>query len=326
MVDTLILGGTSFLGRHAAQRCLERGHKVTLFSRGQAPNPFSGAVEHLLGDRDGGLGVLKNRRWDVVLDTSGYVPRLVEDSVELLSNAVEHYLFVSSVSAYADLSKPLDERAAVAQLEEATEEVNMDTYGALKALCEQVLLDVMGDRATVVRPGLIVGPFDPTDRFTYWPSRVASGGAILAPDNTEYLIQLIDARDLANWIVDILERRVGGVFNTTGPANPLTMGEFLAECTAITGSQSAFVWAPEQFLLANNVGPFEELPLWVPRSDAGIMQVSSELARSNGLQLRPIAETIRATWEWHRTRNTQELAAGLSREREVELLRLLQAN
>lgn len=324
-MDVLILGGTSFLGRHAAERFLKRGHTVSLFSRGETPNPFSGEVEHLLGDRDGGLSALENRKWDVVLDTSGYLPRVVGDSVELLSSAVEHYLFVSSVSAYGDLSKPLDEQAEVARLEEATEEIDGDTYGALKAECEEVVLGAMAGRATVVRPGLIVGPFDPTDRFTYWPSRVASGGTILAPDKAEHPVQLIDARDLANWIVDLLERRVSGTFNATGPANQLTMGEFLDECAAVTGSQPEFMWAPEEFLLAHELGPFQDLPLWVPRADAGITQVSSELALRNGLELRPVAETIRDTWEWQQSRHVQDLQAGLTREREAELLLLLES-
>ena len=323
MPDVLVLGGTSFLGRHAVDTWLARGYTVTLFTRGQTESPFSKEVEHVFGDRDGDLGALEGRRWDVVLDTSGYVPRVVRESVELLSSVVDHYLFVSSVSVYDDLSTPCDERSAVARREDFTEEVTFETYGPLKAECEDVVFSAMGDRATVVRPGLIVGPFDPTDRFTYWPHRVSSGGTVLAPGQPEYPVQLIDVRDLATWIVDLLDRQIVGVFNATGPANTLTMGDFLLECAAVTESETEFTWAPEDFLLANNVAPFQELPLWVPRSDQGITQVSNELALNNGLALRPIADTIRDTWKWQQSRGNPDLDAGLTPERETELLRLL---
>ncbi|HZE05500.1 MAG TPA: NAD-dependent epimerase/dehydratase family protein, partial [Solirubrobacteraceae bacterium] len=241
----LVLGGTTFLGRHVVEAALARGHAVTLFNRGRTnPELFPG-VERRVGDRDGGLEALAVGTWDAVVDTSGYVPRIVDASARLLEPRVGRYVFVSSVSVYADLSRPgVDEDAPLAALDEDTEEHRGPAYGALKALSEHAVQKVYGRRATVVRPGLIVGPWDPTGRFTYWPTRVAAGGEVLAPEPRRGPVQLIDARDLAAWIVHLVEGDVAGVFNAVGPERPLTMQQLLEVCCAVAGGNSRLVWAP----------------------------------------------------------------------------------
>src|SRR6266487_2610867 len=210
----LVLGGTQFLGRHFVEAALRGGHEVTLFNRGRTrPQLFPGA-EHRRGDRDGDLRSLAGGKWDAVVDTSGFVPRVVQQSAQLLRSRVGRYLFVSSVSVYADFSRPgVDEDAPVARLEEETEDHRSRAYGALKALCEETVRETYGAHTTIVRPGLIVGPWDPTGRFTYWPVRIADGGRVLAPEPRDAPVQVIDARDLAEWCLHLLERDVEGTFN-----------------------------------------------------------------------------------------------------------------
>jgi 2'-hydroxyisoflavone reductase len=335
----LILGGTKFLGRHLVESALARGHEVTLFNRGQLNPELFPEVEKLRGDRDGGLDALKGRRWDAVVDTSGYSPRVVRDSARLLAEAVEHYAFISSISVYKDTSVPgvdedypvaavtderLREAEALRQSELTAAPFFGEMYGALKALCERAAEEVMPGRVLNVRAGLIVGPHDYTDRFTYWPRRVAEGGEVLAPGDPERQVQVIDARDLAEWVLDMAEAGRAGTFNATGPDYNLTMGRVLETCRGTTGSDARFVWVDERFLLDAGVGPWMEMPLWTPASDEGnrhIMGLSVGKALAAGLKFRPLSETVRDTLEWDLTRpaDTQR-RAGLAREKEREVL------
>ena len=322
----LILGGTVFLGRHLVEAALARGHAVTLFNRGQHNPELYPEVEKLRGDRNGDLEALRGRHWDAVIDTSGYVPRVVQASAELLADAVDHYTFISSISVYADFSVPnLDESAPVGTLADPTvEEVTGATYGPLKALCEQAAEAALPGRALNLRPGLIVGPHDPTDRFTYWPVRVARGGDVLAPGRPDRQVQIVDARDLAEWNVRMAESRQTGVYNATGPDYVLTMGRLLEECKAVSGSDARFVWVDGQFLLDAGVTPWTEMPLWIPqREDAtgSLLAVNCSKAFAAGLTFRPLAGTVRGTLAWDATRPAGvERRAGLRPEREQELL------
>jgi 2'-hydroxyisoflavone reductase len=322
----LIIGGTVFLGRHLVEAAQARGHAVTLFNRGQHNPELFPDVEKLRGDRGSDLTALAGRRWDAAIDTCGYVPRVVRASAELLADVVEHYTFVSSISVYADFKKlGIDETYPVGTLaDETVEEVTGESYGPLKALCEQAAERAMPGRALNVRPGLIVGPHDPTDRFTYWPRRVAQGGEVLAPNRPEHGTQIIDVRDLAEWMVAMSEERRVGIYNATGPEYRLTIGQVLDESRLVSGSDARFVWMSERFLLDAGVQPWGEVPLWVPEEDpdnAGFDAVDCTKAIGTGLRFRPLAETIRDTLAWDAALPAdRELRAGLTREREAELL------
>lgn len=298
----LVLGGTKFLGRHAVDAALAAGYDVTTFTRGQTNPDLFPDVEHLHGDRDGNLAALEGRTWDGAVDTSGYVPRILRQSAELLRDAVDRYVFVSSISVYADFAQPVDESTPVATLEDpATEEI-LENYGALKAACETVVDEVYGERGASVRAGLIVGPFDPTDRFTYWPRRVAAGGDVLAPGNPDAPVQFVDARDLAAWLVQLALDGPGGVFNATGPAAPLTFRELLERARTATGSDARFTWIDDQPILDAGVQPWTELPLWLPGDDyAGMARAGTHRARDAGLRFRPLEETVVDTLAWDRT-------------------------
>jgi len=313
----LIIGGTGFLGQHLVEAALTRGHELTLFNRGQHGPALFPDVEQLHGNRDGNLAILQGRRWDAVIDTCGYVPRVVGASAQALAHAMEHYTFISSISVYADFSKiGMDESATVATLpDEHVEEVTNETYGALKALSEQAAEHAMPERTLVIRPGLIVGPGDPTDRFTYWPYRVAQGGTMLAPGTPEQQTQFIDARDLATWIVRMAEQHKVGTYNATGPDYKLTMGHFLDTCKAETHSDAQFVWVSDAFLEEHQV----ELPNYAPQEYAGIRAINCSKALGEGLTFRPVAETVRDTLAWKG--KDADLKVGLSREQERELLR-----
>lgn len=321
----LILGGTVFLGRHIVASARQRGHEITLFTRGERNPDLFPDVEKLRGNRDGNLAPLEGRRWDAVIDTSGYVPRIVRASAKLLRDAVGHYTFISSISVYAGFETPgMDETAPVGMLpDEGVEEITGETYGPLKALCERAVEEVMPGRALIIRPGLIVGPYDPTDRFTYWPRRVARGGEVLAPDRPDRETQFIDARDLADWTVRMVEASAIGVYNATGPAERLTMGRLLDVCNAAGGGTATFTWVPEHFLLDAGIGPWMELPLWVPESEgAGFSSVSIAKALAAGLTFRPLGETVRDTLAWDAARPADtEHRAGLDAEKERETLR-----
>ena len=323
----LVIGGTRFLGRHFVEAALARGHALTLFNRGRsAPGLFAG-VETVTGDRDGGLAALLSpsaRTWDAVLDPSGYVPRVVRASAAALAGRAGLYAFVSSISVYATPIAPgADESAPLATLADpATEAITGETYGALKAACEREAVAAFGERALVVRPGLIVGPHDTTDRFPYWPRRLSRGGDVLAPGDGSQPVQVIDARDLAAWLLDMLERGAGGTFNATGPASPLTLAELLEGAARALGMPSRLVWVDEAFLLERGVQPWTEVPLWVPPEEGGLDEVSIARALAAGLKLRPLEQTVRDTlaWDLARPDSAREGSPALKPEREAELL------
>jgi 2'-hydroxyisoflavone reductase len=319
----LVLGGTVFLGRHVVAAAVETGHDVTIFTRGRHEDGVPASVERLHGDRDGDLGALAGRRWDAVIDTSGQLPSAARAAAELVSGSVEHYTFVSTIAAYAGFPSVvgLDEYAPLATLPEgAGTRVTPATVGPLKAACERALAAVLGDRVLIVRAGLLAGPHDPSDRFTYWPRRVARGGEVLAPDRPAMPVQLIDARDLARWIVDGAEARRTGAFNATGPAEPLTMEQLLEACRAVTGADARFTWVDESFLLASGVKPRMDLPLWMP-DGRGAATADCRRALAAGLRLRPLHETVRDTLAWDAARPPEApRRAGIAPGREAELL------
>jgi nucleoside-diphosphate-sugar epimerase len=314
-MQLLVLGGTKFLGRHVVDAALARGDEVTIFTRGQTNPELYPEVEHLTGDRDGNLGALQGLEWDAVVDTSGYVPRIVRQAAELLRDSVGRYVFVSTVSVYADFSRPVDESTPTAELADPATEDVQDHYGALKAACERVLDDVYGDRVTHVRAGLIVGPHDPTDRFTYWPRRLAEGGDVLAPGDPAEPVQFVDARDLAAWMLELAGRGPGGPLNATGPAARITMRQALERM----GGDVTLHWVDDQTLLDEGVGPWMELPLWMPGPEwAGLLDVDISRALAAGLTFRPLEETARDTLAW--SLEAGEQRPTLTRERERELL------
>ncbi len=326
----LVLGGTKFLGRAVVEEALARGHAVTLFNRGVTNPGLFVDAEHLQGDRDGGLTALEGRSFDAVVDPSGYVPRLVRASAELLrAGGTQHYVFVSSISAYrSPLTPGFDERAPLATMERPTEEITGESYGPLKVACEQVVADVFPGAHATIRAGLIVGPHDPTGRFTYWPGRVDRGGEVLAPGDPGRRIQLVDVRDLGGWIVRVCEERAVGDFNSTGPASEMTMGELLESCRRVSESDATLVWVDDAFLLEREVGQWMELPLWLAGADAAMLQADVSRAVAAGLRFRPLDETVRDTLQWVRSGGAPgELASGLSSgeagmrpDREAELL------
>jgi 2'-hydroxyisoflavone reductase len=331
-VKLLVLGGTKFLGRAAVEAALERGHEVTLFNRGETNPELFPEAEKLRGDRDGDLSALEGREWDAVLDPSGYVPRVVGATAELLSGSVGRYLFVSSISVYDELGTAgFDESGRTVTLDDpATEDYltagPVNTYGGLKALCEEVVRTAFSDSYANVRPGLVVGPHDPTGRFTYWPLRLAGGGDVLAPGNPARQVQFIDVRDLAEWIVDLADEQRAGTFNATGPEPPVTMGELLETCNAAGGAEAKLVWVDEPFLLEQEAGPWMELPLWVSETDTWFLQADVSRAIAAGLRFRPVADTVRDTLAWARQSGAglvtpgQIGSAGLDPQREAELL------
>lgn len=332
----LIIGGTVFLGRFLVEAAQARGHEVTLFNRGRHnPELFPG-VEKLRGDRRTDLSALGGRRWDAVIDTSGYTPGTVGAVAELLAGAVGHYTFISSISVYAQFnSSGYDESAPVGTITdeevEAAERLEQgegviavsygEKYGPLKARCEDVVRRTLPDRALVIRPGLIVGPHDYSDRFTYWPVRIARGGEVLAPGRPERPVRVIDVRDLAQWNIRLTEASTTGTFNASG-ADRLTMGQLLEECVSVSQSGAKLTWVDEQFLITQGVGAWAELPLWIPEEHNGIFAARNDRAISTGLTFRPLSETISDTLAWAQTRPAETVwRAGLKADREQELLR-----
>lgn len=316
-MKTLLLGGPKFLGRAVIEAVLERGDELTLFNRGTTNADLYPDVERLTGDRDGGLDALRGRSWDVVVDTGGYVPRVVRQSAELLADAAERYVFVSSISVYASFAGQTTEESPVATLDDpATEEVGEGTYGALKAACEAVVEGSFPGRALHVRAGLIVGPHDPTGRFTYWPHRIARGGEVLVPGSLDRRVQVVDVRDLAAWMLKAAEAEVGGPVNATTSS---TMGELFAACRAVGGGDAEAVEVDEAFLVDREVGQWMELPVWVDTRDpdwGGVLSVDTSRAAAAGLRARPLEEIARGALE------QAELVdgVGLTPEREAELL------
>jgi len=322
-VKLLVLGGTVFAGRAIVAAALAQGHEVTLFNRGKNNSELFPEAEKLRGDRDGGLDALHGRRWDAVIDPSGYVPRLVGNSARLLADATDHYTFISTISVYEDQTAPGNhELSALATMPDPTiEKVDGQTYGPLKVLCEQAVEAAMPGRVLTIRPGLIVGPHDPTDRYTYWPARFARGGEILVPDAADMPIQLIDARDLGEWTIRMVEARQTGLYNTVGPEYSLTFGEMIRICNEVSpGADVTLV--PERFLLEQKVQPFMGLPFWIPTDGPrGIMGVNGQKALAAGLTFRPLVQSTRDTLEWDLARPLPiERRAGITPEQEAKVL------
>jgi 2'-hydroxyisoflavone reductase len=312
-----VLGGTRFLGRAVVEAALARGHEVTLFNRGRTNPELFPTVEKLRGDRSGDLAALDGRAWDAAIDVAAYLPCDVEPAVERVAQ-VGQYLFVSSVSVYADQSVPPAENAELEVLTDPDDTTD-ESYGARKAACEAIVRRAFGERATIVRPGLIVGPHDVTDRFSYWPKRIAAGGRVLAPGDPADPVQIIDVRDLGEFIVELVEARRGGTFNATGPT--MAFGDLLDACIEVTGSDTELVWVPTPALLAAGLDPWMGVPLWIaaPGWEAA-NRVPIERALEAGLSFRPLADTIRAALV---DETPAKLVAALPPERERELLESL---
>jgi len=329
-MNILIIGGTKFLGRHLVDSALARGHEVTLFNRGKTNPGLFPQVETILGDREHDLEKLSGREWDAVIDVAGYLPRIVRLSATGLERAVGRYVFISSISVYADVSKiGITESHPVGKIEDETfEEITGESYGPLKALCEKTVLDLYGERGLVIRPGLIVGPNDPTDRFTYWPVRVARGGDVLAPEKPEVAVQIVDVRDLADFITQLIEEKASGIYNATGPDYELTLGAMLEACKQVSDSDANIKWMSVDFMKQNKIEEWSDMPVWVPDNEEnqGFSRVDVSKAIKAGLKFRALEDTVRDTLAWANTRPANhEWRAGLKPEREQELLKLVNA-
>jgi 2'-hydroxyisoflavone reductase len=324
----LVLGGTGFIGPHIVEAAQAKGWEVTLFNRGKTRPELFPEVEKLQGDRDGKLDALKGRQWDAVIDNSGYVPRIVRDSASLLADNVGQYVFVSSISAYAEStygSPGITEADVVATMPDPTNERVEEFYGALKALCEQAAETAMPGRVTNVRPGFIVGPGDPSDRFTYWPLRVEKGGEMVAPGTPGDPVQYIDARDLAAWMIGAVEHEHFGVYNLCGPVEPTSIGALIQTCIEVTGSDAKPIWIDATFLGEHGAELGGDLPIWVPDDDKmrGFARVSNAKAVATGLVTRPTAEIVADTLKWFHglpEPRQKTLRAGWIPQREAEML------
>jgi len=317
----LVIGGTRFLGRDLVESALARGHEVTLFNRGQTNAELFPSVTKLRGDRNNDLSALQGHTWDVVIDTCGYVPRVVSSSATALAHSTNLYVFISSISVYDEhIDSTIDELSPVATMpDETVEQVTNETYGPLKVLCEQAAEHAMPGRVLQIRPGYIVGPHDPTDRFTYWPYRVAQGGEVAVPGDPEAPVQFIDVRDLTEWIVRMSEAGRTGTYNATGPASLLTMQHFLQTCKDVTRSDARFTWLSEPFITEQHLeGDF---PIWTPAEAVHFATVDCSRAIVDGLTFRPLEDTIQATLQWNASRPEGFTGrAGISKEREAALL------
>jgi nucleoside-diphosphate-sugar epimerase len=330
----LILGGTGFTGPNQVRYALSRGHQITLFNRGKQPHEWPGAVEELIGDRNtGDLKALEGREWDVCIDNPTTLPFWVRDAGRVLHGKVKHYVFISTLSVYADNLKPADESAPVAgytgkdAMAETLESLRAkgELYGPLKALSEKEAQQQFPGKVTIIRPGLIVGPGDETDRFTYWPVRLARGGEALAPGDGSDPVQIIDARDLAEWTIRMAETRTLGTFNATGPDHSLQMKGMLSGISAAIHADARPVWVPADFLASEKVEAWSDMPVWVPgRGDtAGFARRSIRKAVAAGLTFRPLDMTASDTLTWFRQQPAERQAkikAGLTPEREQEVL------
>jgi 2'-hydroxyisoflavone reductase len=320
-VDVLVIGGTEFSGRHLVELAAARGHAVTVFHRGRhEPAPVS-AVEHVHGDREDGPRGLDGRRFDAVIDMCGYAPAAVRAWTRWSSQRARAYVFVSSLSVHVDEAPAgAGEDDALREPADRGEPYTDDRYGELKLACEREVRDAFGDRACVVRPGLIAGPFDPTDRFTYWVRRADLGGELLAPAPPDEPVQWIDARDLAAFLLSVSERGVGGIFGAATPRGFATMGDLVAACIEEAGAGATATWVDGSYLRERGVEPWSDLPLWMPGLP-GFLAADTSRAAGAGLTCRPLRETVRDTLAWDRTRDRSlPLAAGIDRERERDLL------
>lgn len=328
----LILGGTRFIGLHLTALALQRGHQLTFFNRGKTHTDKFPEIERIKGDRNGEIDGLKGRIWDAVVDNSGYVPRHVKLSAELLAPAVKQYLFTSSISVYPDFSVPRDESSPVGKMaDETIEKVDGETYGPLKALCEKAAERAMPGRVTVIRPGLIVGPDDNTDRFTYWPARAARGGEFIAPGSPTDPFQVIDARDLAAFALNALENNHLGTYNLVSNVNEFKFGQLTDACTEAALKQAKpkdkpkAVYMPAEFLEEQKVEPWSDMPAWLPAKgeEAAFAGTSNKAALAKGLRITPLKKTVNDTLAWHLARPAEErekLKAGIAPEKEAAVL------
>jgi len=335
-LNILILGGTGFTGPNQVRYALSRGHKITTFNRGKThPGELPSGVEQLVGDRNGQLDALKDRHWDVVIDNPTSVPVWVRNVAQVLKGNVDRYVFISTISVYADTSKPgTDETAPLAKyngtdaMKESRDSIlasKYALYGPLKALSEQETEKWFPKKNLVIRPGLIVGPRDETDRFSYWPVRIDRGGEVLAPGDPSDPVQFIDARDLAEWTIRMVENGETGIYNATGPERKLGIGEMLETTKGASNSSAKFTWVNADFLAAQKVEPWSDMPVWIPPrgEEAGGNQISNKRALAKGLTFRPLAETTRDTLAWFKSQPQErqsKLHAGLTPEREAEVL------
>jgi 2'-hydroxyisoflavone reductase len=328
----LILGGTGFIGPYQVRYALSRGHKVTTFNRGKThPGELPGEVEQLIGDRNGQLDALKDRQWDVVIDNPTTLPAWVRDAAQILKGNVDRYVFISTISVYADTSTGADETAPLAKYDgadpfketlEAMRASGFKTYGPLKALSERETEKWFPGKTLIIRPGLIVGPRDETDRFTYWPVRIDRGGDVLAPGMPNDPVQFIDARDLAEWTIRMVENRETGTYNATGPAKPLGIGGMLDGIKRALNANAKFTWAPADFLKQQKVEAWSDMPVWTGE-ESGMARTSISRALTKGLTFRPLADTARDTLAWFQSQpphRQAKMKAGLSPEREAEVL------
>jgi 2'-hydroxyisoflavone reductase len=322
----LILGGSVFLGRALVAAALKNRHEITLFNRGKSNPGIFPDVEFIKGNRDGDLSVIREGNWDAVIDTCGYLPRVVHDSASILQENTATYVFISSLSVYDPIAdQPVNENARLGTIENtATEEINGQTYGPLKALCESSVVAKFPRNHLLIRPGLIVGPYDPTDRFSYWPLRFLAGGRMIAPRDPDLRIQFIDVRDLAEWIVNLIERGTQGIFNATGPKLSYSLGQLLKSCASLYGNRSQIEWLPETFLIEKEVAQFTDLPLWISKDEAiGKLFYAADCtkARQCGLVTRDPKETISDLVDWFREESGQrKLRTGITLKRECEIL------
>lgn len=324
----LILGGTGFIGPNQVKYAIARGHKVTVFNRGKTnPGTLPAGVEQLIGDRNNNLEALKGKTWDAVIDNPSTLPRWVRDAAQLLKDSASQYVFISTISVYADNSKPgADENTPTLTLEDPNvEQVTGETYGGLKALAEKEAERAFPGRTTIVRPGLIVGAGDNSDRFSYWPIRIERGGEVLAPGDPNDPVQFIDARDLGEWTIRLVEQKAYGKFNAVGPAHPLTMAEMLYGIKAVTTAGAQFTWVPASFLEEQKVSAWMDMPVWIPPTGeyAGFGTRSIKRALDAGLTFRSLADTAATTLAFHEGRPEErqaKLRAGLAPEREKEVL------
>ena len=332
----LILGGTGFQGPFQVRYALSRGHKVTVFNRGKThPGELPQEAEQLIGDRNGQLDALKGRQWDVVIDNPTTLPVWVRDAAQILKGNVDRYVFISTISVYSDNSKPgMNESGPLAKYEgaDAMKETqatmrasNFRLYGPLKVLSEAEAEKWFPGKALIIRPGLIVGPGDESDRFTYWPVRVDRGGEILAPGDPTDPVQFIDARDLAEWTIRMVEQGTTGIFNATGPKSTLTMQGMLDGIKKVTKANSTFTWVDADFLAAQKVSPWSDMPVWIPPrgEEAGFSKININKAVSKGLTFRSVPDTTQATLDWFKKQSAErqaKLRGGITAQRETEVL------
>jgi 2'-hydroxyisoflavone reductase len=328
----LVLGGTGFIGPHIVNAAIARGHTVTLFNRGKTHPGLFPDVEKLHGDRDGQLEALANRSWDAVIDPSGYVPRIVKMSAELLAPRVQQYVFISTISVYAKMDVVgADESSPVETIADPANEDVKANYGALKALSEKAAEAAMPGRVAAIRPGLIIGPGDPTGRFTHWPTRLAEGGDVLAPGDGSTPVQYIDGRDLGAWIARVVENGTTGTMNAVGPEKRVTMKDVLDECNRALGNKAQLVWVGNDLLEKEEVHPWSEMPLWIPNQGdfAGFGTLDNRKAVKAGLTFRPIGATAKDTLAWLETlppeERTKARTSGIKPDKEAKVLALWKA-